>query len=46
VTLTTGDAAGIYVLFEHKSQLDPFISWYLLSCMARKSVAELVEIRF
>jgi predicted transposase/invertase (TIGR01784 family) len=35
VTLTTGEDAHIYVLFEHKSQPDSLISWYLLSCMVR-----------
>jgi predicted transposase/invertase (TIGR01784 family) len=35
VTLTTGEDAHIYVLFEHKSQPDSLISWYLLFCMVR-----------
>jgi len=35
VALTTGEDAHVYVLFEHKSQPDPLICWYLLSCMVR-----------
>lgn len=35
IRLTSGEDAHVYVLFEHKSQPDPQIAWYLLSCMLR-----------
>jgi len=35
VALTDGKDAHVYVLFEHKSQPDDMIGWYLLSCMVR-----------
>jgi predicted transposase/invertase (TIGR01784 family) len=35
VALSDGRDAHVYVLFEHKSQPDDMIGWYLLSCMVR-----------
>ena len=35
VGLSDGGDAHVYVLFEHKSQPDDLIGWYLLPCMVR-----------